>query len=179
MKKIVGITFSFLFLFLFITPVQAQRGDDTKAIYKAAYLFSFTKLTDWPPSYKEGAFKIGILGSGRGTTNLYEELKRKYEQKQVGNQKISIVEYSSLEEVEDRCNILFVERSHTSALSRMKRRNTSTLLVSEGSGAIENGAVIKFVVKDNKLEYELSLRNAQRYSLTIGNQLEELALRVH
>lgn len=177
MKKLVGITFSILFLF--ITPVQAQRGDDTKAIYKAAYLFSFTKLTDWPPSYKEGEFRIGILGSGRGSTNLYQELKRKYEQKQVGNQKISIVEYSSVEEVEDRCNILFVGGSQRNALSQMRRRKTSTLLVSEGSGAIENGAVIKFVVKDNKLEYELSLRNAERYSLTIGNQLEELALRVH
>lgn len=152
-------------------------NEDTKAIYKAAYLFSFTKLVDWPPSYKEGSFEIGILVPG-GNSNLYSELKKKYANKQIGSQNISIERYDRADEVSDRCNILFISEEKNSALSGLSRKDNSTLLVAEKKGSLSNGAVINFVIKDNKLEYELSEGNAQKYQLTTGNQLQELALKV-
>ncbi|MFB6257186.1 MAG: YfiR family protein [Flavobacteriales bacterium] len=166
-------------MFLFSGVAYAQQGNkDTKAIYKAAYLFSFTKLVDWPSSYKKGEFTIGLLAS-EDTKNLYRELRKKYEDKKVGDQSLTITEYSSPEEVDKGCNILFIGERSTSSLGDLKRQNQSTLLVAERKGALQKGAVINFVIKNNKLEYELSRNNAERYGLTIGNQLRKLAYKVH
>jgi hypothetical protein len=165
-------------LFFGTGAIDAQsRDEDTKAIYKAAYLFSFTKLVDWPSSYKSGEFTIGLL-AGQGGDNLYDELKKKYEDKKIGDQTITIDRYGTASEVDDRCNILFVGKGSTSSLSQLKDDDRSTLLVSERSGGLQRGAVINFVIKNNKLEYELSRSNAERYGLTIGNELRELAFKV-
>lgn len=178
MKKILGITFLSLFLALGTSHAQTTARDkDTKAIYKAAYLFSFTKLVDWPSDYKEGDFTIGVLAS-RDVSNLHAELKDKYQGKRIGDQRISIRQYDSADEVDERCNILFVGKGSSAALRELKRKKRSTLLVSEESVGLQQGAVIGFVVKNNQLEYVVSRSNAKRYGLTIGNQLRELAYKV-
>lgn len=168
-----------LFLFLGNGASYAQSRDkDTKAIYKAAYLFSFTKLIDWPSAYKQGDFKIGLLASN-DVSNLQEELKKKYEGKRIGDQSISIEKYGSASSVDQDCNILYIGKGSTSSIQKLKRQDRSTLLVGERSGALRKGAVINFVIKNNQLEYEVSRSNAERYQLTIGNQLRKLAYKVH
>lgn len=176
MKKLFGIALS-LFFFANALAQGKPREEDTKAIYKAAYLYSFTKLVDWPPSYKSGDFEIGVL-LGEEQENLLEELRKKYGKKQVGNQNISISEYESADEVKERCNILFIGKGADASLGRLRSKGRSTLLVSEGRGGLSKGAVINFVIRENQLEYELSRNNAERYGLTIGTQLRELAYKV-
>lgn len=179
MKKFLTIAVLSLFLANGAGYAQSRdRDEDTKAIYKAAYLFSFTKLIDWPSSYKEGDFTIGILAS-RDVSNLYEELKKKYQGKRIGDQRISIKEYASPEQVDESCNILFIGEGSMKALRKLKGEERSTLLVSERSGGLQRGAVISFVIKNNQLEYIVSRSNAERYGLTMGNQLRELAYKVH
>ncbi len=165
-------------LLIGIGAVRAQDSDkDTKAIYKAAYLFSFTKLVDWPSSYKKGEFTIGLLAD-QDVDNLLRELKEKYEDKRIGDQTITIEKYGRASEVDDRCNILFIGKGATSSLNSLKDQDGSTLLVSERTGGLQKGAVINFVIKNNKLEYELSRSNAERYGLTIGEELRDLAYKV-
>ena len=176
MKKFIAIALCSLLIGVGTSDAQ-RRDKDTKAIYKAAYLFSFTKLVDWPSSYKSGDFTIGLLAD-RDVNNLYDELKKKYEDKKIGDQSITIERFESSSEVDDRCNILFIGKEATSSLNRLKGQDRSTLFVSERAGGLQRGAVINFVVKNNKLEYELSRSNADRYGLTIGNELRELAYKV-
>ncbi len=161
-----------------ISLYAQNQEEDTKSIYKAAYLFSFTKLVDWPRAYKQGDFTIGLLVDG-DSDNLYKELRKKYQDKRIGNQTIDIKKYSSADDVGSRCNILFIGKEETSSLSQLKSEDRSTLLVSERQGALRRGAVINFVIKNNQLEYELSRGNAKKYGLTVGNQLQELAYKVH
>ncbi len=177
MKKLVGIAISILFIVQ--ASAQAPSKDkDTRAILKASYIYTFTKQVDWPSSYKKGDFNIGLIVSDENP-NLYDFLKKKYEGKQIGNQSIAVKKYNSVSEVDLRCNILFIGRGASSSLNGFKARNKSTLLVAEHPSALKKGAVIKFMVHNKQLHYELSRRNAERYGLTTGNQLRNLAFKVH
>ena len=52
------------------------------------------------------------------------------------------------------------------------------MVVTEYSGALEDGAVVNFVQVNNLLKYELSLVNAHKHGLVVGATLKNLAHRV-
>ena len=133
---------------------------------------------DWPGTYKKGDLQIGLIVSGK-RNNLYDQLKKKYEGRQVGDQTIAVTKYNSVSDVDERCNILFIGENSASSISGFEPRNKSTLLVGQDPSGLKKGAVINFVFSNNQLKYELSRRNAERYDLTTGNQLRDMAHKVH
>ena len=76
--------------------------------------------------------------------------------------------------------MLFVGRSDLSLLPEIYKRMNGkpTLVVTEYTGALEDGAVVNFVKVDNLLKYEMSLVNAQKHGLVVGLTLKNLAHRV-
>lgn len=172
MKK----AFLILCALLSLSMRTADEGDneDTQAMFKAAYLYSFTKLVDWPEPYKEGDFVIGVLDGG---SSLMEHLNQKYGAKTVGSQEIHIKNFQRTKGI-DKCHILFIPEDKNAQAETILNSKRSTLIVTEKEGALDKGAVINFVVKDQKLEYELSTSNAERKDLIIGSQLKDLALKV-
>ena len=76
--------------------------------------------------------------------------------------------------------MLFVGRSDLSLLPEIYKRMSGkpTLVVTEYTGALEDGAVVNFVKVDNLLKYEMSLVNAQKHGLVVGLTLKNLAHRV-
>jgi hypothetical protein len=155
-------------------PIPTQ-SDDTHARLKALYVYQFATLVDWPKEFKQGDFVIGVFGE----SNLYDELTSKYSNKSVGSQSIKIKKYLNFAEISN-SHILFVanENSERTAELVKKYKSKSTLIVTEKEGKLKDGAVINFIVKDNKQTYELSKTNAAKYKLIIGAKLENLAARV-
>ncbi len=173
MKRILALFLAFILMST--SPAPDGDKDDTNAMFKAAYLYTFTKLVDWPARYKKGDFIIGVLGS---SPSLYDHLKQKYASKNVGSQTIRVKEFSSVAQVEQPCHILFISRENYGVIGQVLKGTNNTLIVTEKDGALQEGAVINFVVQNNKLEYELSKTNASKYELVIGSQLRDLALKV-
>ncbi len=173
MKK----AFLILFALLSLSMRTTDQGDneDTQAMFKAAYLYSFTKLVDWPESYKDGDFVIGVLD---GSSSLMEHLNRKYGAKKVGSQEIRIKNFQRPKGIDNKCHILFIPEDKNAQVETILDPKRSTLIVTEKEGGLDKGAVINFVVKDQKLEYELSTSNAEQKDLIIGSQLKDLALKV-
>ena len=48
---------------------------DTRAIYKALFIYNFATLVDWPADYRKGDFNIGIYGDDN---TVFSELSKKY-----------------------------------------------------------------------------------------------------
>ena len=72
-------------LFAATDPREADK--DTTAIVQASYIYNIAKLVDWKdPGMKSGTFVISVLGS----SNLYQELVKKYAQKSIGKQAIEV-----------------------------------------------------------------------------------------
>lgn len=170
MKRLFTISMVLIFSFVAISGPQKE---DTYAMLKAVYIYNFTKNFDWPEKFKSGPFIIGVLGE----SNIYDELTSKYSTKSVGKQKIEIKKFSNLSEV-DYCHILFVSEGKSTATSSLAKQNTGTLIISEKSGFLQQGGVVNFVVVNSKLEFELSKTNASKYNLSVGSQLQNLAMSV-
>lgn len=168
---------------LFVAPfllcsVQQQRDaeKDTTAILQANYLYNIAKLVEWRDAgMREGNFIIGLIGGA----NLYQELIKQYATRSIGRQPIEIRKLPRTADVE-RCHILFVSRSDLNLLPEIYKRTKGqpTMVVTEYTGALDDGAVVNFVQINNLLKYELSVANAQKHGLVVGSTLKNLAHRV-
>ena len=155
------------------TPPQLDVEKDTAAIVQASYIYNIAKLVEWKdPAQKSGPFIISVLGS----SNLYQELVKKYASKSIGMQAIEVRKLARTTEVE-RCHILFVGQSELAMLPALykKLEKQSTLLVTEYPDAMEDGAVVNFVRVANTLKYEISVVNARKHKLEVGSTLVQLA----
>lgn len=165
-------------LFLFATVPQQPRDaeKDTTAILQANYLYNIAKLVEWKdPEMRSGNFVIGVIGSA----NLYQELIKQYSARTIGKQPIEVRKLPRAAEVE-RCHMLFVGRGDLALLPEIYKlmNGKPTLVVTEYTGALDDGAVVNFVKVDNLLKYEMSLVNAQKHGLVVGLTLKNLAHKV-
>ena len=51
----------------------------------------------------------------------------------------------------------------------------STLIITESEGACKSGAMINFVVRDDKLKFEIHKSNAAKFGLQISSKLEGMS----
>jgi hypothetical protein len=163
---------------LLLCSVQQQRDvdKDTTAILQANYLYNIAKLVEWKDQgMREGNFIIGLIGG----PNLYQELIKQYATRTIGKQPIEIRKLRRSAQVE-RCHILFVGRTELPLLPEIYKnlQGKPTMVVTEYSGALDDGAIVNFVKIDNLLKYELSMGNAQKHGLVVGSTLKNLAHRV-
>lgn len=132
-------------------------------------------MIEWPAEMKKGNFNIVVLGD---QGNLYNELS-KYNSKTAGSQ---IIKVSAVTDVNSLSapHILFITKEHSDKTAAMvkKFKPKSTLIISEKEGALKDGAIINFIIRNNKQSYELSKTNATKHKLIIGKQLTELAVKV-
>lgn len=164
------------FLFAAVPQQPRDAEKDTTAILQANYLYNIAKLVEWKDAeMRTGNFVIGVMGSA----NLYQELIKQYSTRTIGKQPIEVRKLPRSADVE-RCHMLFVGRSDLALLPEIYKRmdKKPTLVVTEYSGALEDGAVVNFVKVDNLLKYEMSLANAQKHGLVVGLTLKNLAHRV-
>ncbi|HAM97856.1 MAG TPA: DUF4154 domain-containing protein [Marinilabiliales bacterium] len=167
MKKIL----LFLFIFAFLHSM-AQEADVAK--YKAMFTLNFIRNIGWPEASKEGDFVIGVLKE----PNVAANLKTQTVGKKFGYQNIVIKEFKNVEEVTD-CQLLFFSRSvsfsKNSEAIIQKLGGSNSLIITESEGAINSGSMINFVVRDDKLKFEISASNAEKFGLKFSTSLSTLS----
>jgi len=160
--------------FLLMSISDPREADkDTTAIVQASYIYNIAKLVEWKdPSLKTGPFIISVLGS----SNLYQELVKKYSAKSIGKQAIEVRKLAHSAEI-DKCHILFVGQSELSLLPAILKGidKQSTLLITEYPDALEDGSIVNFVRVNNTVKYEISVVNARKHKLEVGSTLVQLA----
>lgn len=151
-----------------------QQQPDVNSRLKALYIYNFTNMVEWPKETKTGNFNIGVYGE----TNLISELN-KYSSKSVGSQPIRVSEFKDYNDI-TACHILFVTREKSDKTAELvkKFKAKSTLIITEKEGAMKDGSIINFIIRNNKQSYELSKTNAGKHKLNIGKQLTDLAVKV-
>jgi uncharacterized protein DUF4154 len=171
-KKIAFILFSLLIIHTGFKPAGAI---DTNAKIKAVFIYNFTKYIEWPNSYKEGEFTIGVIGE----SPLYSELTKMTQTKKVANQSLQVKKFSSVDEI-SKCHILYLSKDKSGEISSLLKslKNNSTLIVTEQTGLVDKGAGINFIIKDNRQKFELNKGNVEKYKLKVSSSLEALAFTV-
>jgi hypothetical protein len=142
---------------------------------QALFIHNFASLSEWPDSYKNGPFIIGVMGEGE----IMDQLTAYSKDRNVNNRQIKVVSFNSPEEIST-CHILFIPFSKTRLIPAIEDhlQNSSTLIITEKYGALNAGSAINFVIIEQKMKFEISAENANRYGIRFSDTLEDMAIAV-
>jgi len=151
----------------FITRSQVVK-------YKALFTINFIRYIGWDEEAKKGDFVIGVVKN----KEFYDMLKSMSKGKKFGFQDVVIKEFKSPAEV-TYCQVLYIPDNinfskHASTILN-NLGNKNSLIVTEKEGATKHGSMINFVIRNDKLKFEISKENAQKWGLQISTKLETMA----
>jgi len=170
MKKFAIILTGF-FLVVANYPARAQNE-----MFKALYMYNFTKNIDWPKEYREGNFIIGVLGNSPIVTELSEIAKKK----KVIDQAILVKKFASVAKIED-CHILYIPTTKSSLLPQVlaKFKGKPTLIITDAPGLAKQGSMINYVTVRGDQKFEINVENFEPHGLKVNNFLVSLGIKVN
>ena len=161
------------------TFAQARdSSDSSEYLIKAGFIFNFAKFVEWPTSafaQPDSPIVIGILGTDPFGTIIDQIVQ----DKKIGARGFAVKRLKWGSDVKDLrdCKILFVsasEKAHMDELLQMVK-GLPVLTVGETPGFAERGGVIRFVLEDNRVRFEVNVEAAHQAELTISSRLLTLA----
>ncbi len=173
MKK--SIVFLSLFSILSLNAMDAGEKVD----HLARFLVSMTRYIQWPGNMKTGNFKIGVVGD----FNLYKKLCEETMGTGIQQRNVDVVNLFKIENanIADFHILILSEALSTReniAKAKTQIGSKATLLVTEGSNALNYGSGVNFIEVNNKIGFELKKQNISKQGIHISSQIESFAVRV-
>lgn len=159
---------------------RSAPGQSTVDEYdvKAAFLFHFAQLIDWP---------AGALDAGDPSLKLCilddeprrQELQNTIDGKVVEGRVFHVRPISQLQEFKN-CNILFLSRDEAQRQTAIVRslRGMPILTVGETADFLSEGGMIRFHLEEGKVRFDINLGAADSSHLKISSRLLLLATSV-
>ena len=167
------------------------RGEQTSDIETHEFLVRKTAVMDLGRGYTIG-FSIGFDSiadinmlksqwfafvqeeSGSSYKGRRFRLKRiKFDE---NNKEFVIFKAKSVDDIDD-CHVLFIsngsEKEFFSSIEHIQQKNILT--VGDKQGLARKGSVINFIVVNNKVQFEINTKSAERANLKISSQLLKIA----
>jgi hypothetical protein len=159
--------------------LRADARSELEGQVKAAFLFNFTKFVEWPPeAFKEAGDPVTLCVAGEDAVG--ESLDMLVQGATVGSRRLTVHRTRSLAELRG-CHLVFVpgaeRRRQQEILSSLQ--GTSILTVGDSVGFLTDGGVIRFVLDQNRVRFEINLAAAQGNGLKLSSQLLRLARTVY
>ena len=170
-------------LVFFLTAVVALAQNTniplSETQVKALCLYNFAKYVEWPAGQitnSSAPLSIGIMGND----DFAAILKTLVQGKTINSHPIAIQTLKPGDEVRQ-CQILFVNASENKRLGDLLKplKSLPILTVGEGEAFAQAGGVISFVVRNNKVRFDIDLGAAAQARLQISSKLLGLADTVH
>lgn len=140
---------------------------------KAAYLYNFITLTNWP----------GEIGKDINlciyTGDSYDELLQELNGEKAGNRRIKLMTLS--EDKLHLCHVLFMSHKTVEKFNGMiikKLHNQAVLTVSDTPGALDKGFIIGLEKQGNRVVFVVNQGAALRNRLTLSSKLLRMAVRI-
>ncbi|MEW6206987.1 MAG: YfiR family protein [Acidobacteriota bacterium] len=155
-------------------PAVAQEGAGEYEV-KAAFLFNFVKFVDWPEDAFADARSPVVIGIF-GQDPFNGALDRAVSGKTVNGRPL-IVKRLGQEQDARLCHILFICPCEKKRLPQLLASLTgaSVLTISETDDFLPAGGVIKFVIENNRVRFDISAIAAGQARLRISSKLLQLA----
>jgi YfiR/HmsC-like len=158
-------------------PVRAQGPADEYQV-KAAFLFHFAQLVEWP---------AGGLNTGDQSINLcifddeqyYKKLQDTIEGKRVGTRVLHVRVLDLRQNIQS-CNMLFLSRAEgrRQAAILKSARDLPILTVGETDDFLADGGMIHFRMDGDKIRFDINANGADASHLRISSRLLLLATSV-
>lgn len=153
-------------------PARAESASIEYAV-KAAYLYKFAPFVEWPPASfasPTSPFQLCILGQDPFGASLDQAVSGQ----RVGGHPVTVRRLERVDAASG-CHVLFLGVSHSQSATEALRalRGSPTLTVADD--AREAGAIIKFIVKDNRVRFDIDTAAAAANHVTISSKLLALS----
>jgi hypothetical protein len=167
-------------MFLWVTVPVCAQAQSTVEEYrvKAAFLFHFTQLVEWPTLALDHDSNTLFLCT-YGEDPFGGVLETSVEGKQVGSRRLRVRHFKNLKDVRQ-CQVLFVgsdEHEWTPTLLA-QLGDAPVVTVGESDDFLDRGGVIRFCLENRKVRFEVNLDAATRARLKISSRLLMLAKNV-
>jgi hypothetical protein len=182
-RRVKACTSRYLWLLVFLLPIlitgggvrsRAQSTDEEYRI-KAAFIFHFAQLVDWPPETRTGA-ESSLFLCTIGEDPFQGALESTVAGKAIGDRILRIRHLKQGEDMQA-CQVLFLGKAQSKRIPTVlaNLHNAPVLTVGESPGFLGAGGMICFVVEDNNIRFGINLDAAASAKLKIGSRLLILA----
>jgi hypothetical protein len=153
---------------------RAQSNDEEYQV-KAAFLYHFAQLVDWPADALTGDGNSLFLCTF-GEDPFQGVLERTIAGKAIGSRVIRIRHLKEPEEMQS-CQIVFLGKSETKRIPMLLEdlHNAPVLTVGETAGFLDAGGMVCFLLEENRVRFAINLDAAEAARLKIGSRLLVLA----
>lgn len=142
---------------------------------KAVFMFHFTKYINWLDDDTTKPFTIVVLGDGE----IYQPLQEIAEKKKVDQREIVVTHIPRIDSLKD-CHILFISNSEKEGISEIVNltRNKNILTVGDTEGYAMKGVAVNFVIRKDKVRFEINSTALSDLNLRVSSQLLKIAILV-
>lgn len=180
LRRFTVFLFAVVNLILTSVPCRSQSSQENRPFadqVKAAFLCKFALFIEWSPAAfadSDSTFIIGIVGRDP----FKEFLDRIAANTMIKDRKILIKRFKRYQKLEY-CHILFISDSEEHLLKPILKnlRGQPTLTVGDMKHFIDDGGMINFLMKNDRIRFEINLDAAQNAGLTVSSKLSRLAER--
>ena len=168
MHKITSWAFALIIYLLIQTNGYAQIQKT-----QAAFIFNFALFINWPPDYQVGDFEILVLGN----TEVIKELESLTKDKKIGEQPIKVRKVLRSAEV-GKGHIVFIPDYQGYLIKDVLKATdqSATLVIAEMEALGRKGAIVNFVKVEERLKFELNLKEAEKRGLKLPEKLIKLGI---
>jgi hypothetical protein len=159
-----------------VGPVEAQRAAYSADEVKAAFLYRFGTYVEWPNAKAPGdPITIAVLGAPAVATLLTDYVPGR----NIQGRPVEVRAIARIEDVRD-AELLFIGRENGPMLAELVKGLGSrpVLVVADAPDGLRHGAMVNFQLVDQRVRFEISLRNAKAAGLVLSSRLLSAAIRV-
>jgi hypothetical protein len=145
---------------------------------KAAFIFHFAQLTDWPENDRtENQRELFVCTLGNDPFD--GELESTVAGKVIGSRTLRVRHVKEATEAKD-CQIVFIAGNEMKRLPELlfQLSNAPVMTIGEADGFIQRGGMLNFIEEGSKMRFEINLAPADRAGLKISSRLIVLAKNV-
>ena len=158
------------------TNAFAEDSSSREYIYKASFIYNFTKFIQWPKKTYSKIGKTGwnlcLIGKDPFGSILDNTAEKLFQKGKVLNLKREV----SLSKI-SQCSILFISKSEKSRLSKIvaHAKGFPILIIGDTPGYAESGVGINFFNQGSKIRFDINKKAIEVAGLEISSELLELA----
>lgn len=176
--------FAYLVLSMVIFLTRPVVSDEAPMVrdyeVKAGFLVKLTQYTVWPPNtFADGNIPIviGVLGGDLLFKRLEQEIRGATSPRPV---KVRQLDELALEEGAH-CQVVFIGRAKKRQEAQWFKalKGKPILTVGESDLTIANGAIMRFVIQNENVRFEVNLKAAAENQLTLSERVLAVASRVY
>ena len=151
-----------------LRPPQQSEGPAEYDV-KAVFLLNFTRFVSWPAPERAGSpFAICVLGDDP----FGDVLDRTVAGETIGGRRLIV---KRIRKWPESCEMLFVPAAQPSQASILAQAPRDVLTVGESPDFLADGGMIRFVVENRRVRFDINRNAVDRSSLMMSSRLFEVA----